>query len=216
MINSSYKAIYNGLFGDILKEGKAGFYDEAALPSYTHKNVLMSWFFWKRIETALCMAGEVEGKSVLDFGCGGGVTFKYLAEKNCRIMGCENKFFEMTRSLCERLDIKADIYEDLMDISDISFDLIFALDVFEHIEDTGKYIEKLKEISDNNTMVIISGPTENILYKIGRKLARFSGDYHVTNIYDVEREFLDRGFKKTKLKKLYFPFTLFRISCWHK
>ena len=65
-------------------------------------------------------------------------------------------------------------------------------------------------------MLIISGPTESFLYKIGRKLAGFSGDYHVTNIYDVERKFSEGGFTKTGLKKLYFPFTLFRISTWRK
>ena len=216
MINSSYKATYNKLLGDILSEGEAGFYDEAALPSYTHKNGLMSWLFWKRIETALRMAGEIEGKQVLDFGCGSGVTFKYLSAKGCSITGCESEFSEMTRLVCDRLGVKVDIYQDLMEISDITFDIIFALDVFEHIEELGKYIEKLKSLCHDKTVVIISGPTENFLYKIGRKFAGFSGDYHVTNIYDVECRFSEGGFTKTRLKRLYFPFTLFRISAWCK
>lgn len=174
----------------------------------------MAWLFSKRIDTAMSMAGDIENMSVLDFGCGGGVTFKFLDEKNCRITGCESEFFELTNRVCQKLNIKADIYRDLMEIKDTKYDRIFALDVFEHIEDIIKYIDKLKELSHDKTVIIISGPTESFFYKVGRKLAGFCGDYHVSNIYDVERHFRLRDLKRTNLKRLFFPLTLFRVSAW--
>ncbi|MBN1456382.1 MAG: hypothetical protein JW912_00840, partial [Sedimentisphaerales bacterium] len=128
--------------------------------------------------------------------------------------GCENEFFEMTGLVCQKLNIKADIYRDLMEIRDNKYDIIFALDVFEHIANIVKYIDKLKELSHNRTMIIISGPTESLFYKFGRKLAGFSGDYHITNIYEVERHFKLSGLKRTDLKRLFFPLTLFRLSAW--
>jgi hypothetical protein len=63
-----------------------------------------------------------------------------------------------------------------------------------------------------NGIIIISGPTENILYKIGRVFAgnRFTGDYHVTTISKVKQEF-SRFFFFFTIKKILFPFVLFEI-----
>ena len=214
MIDRSYRAAYDSILRPMLEEGPPGLYDEAALPSYTHRNPLMSWFFWKRIETALSMAGEVEGRSVLDFGCGGGVTFKYLSERGCEISGCEKEFFETTLSVCASLGIEARIYKDLDEIPPVTFDRILALDVFEHIADAGGTIEKIRSLCHGETLMIVSGPTESLPYRAGRKLAGFSGDYHMTNIYDIERLLAEKGLQRRELRKLYFPITLFRVSAW--
>ncbi len=61
---------------------------------------------------------------------------------------------------------------------------------------------------------MVSGPTENVLYKAGRLLAGFSGEYHVTNIYDIEGKFREMGLEREALKVLYPPVPLFRISRW--
>lgn len=216
MIDSLYIQSYTDIFRKFLKEGTHGCYDEAALPSYTHKNRMMAWLFWKRIKVALSIAGDLENQSVLDFGCGGGVTFKYLSVHGCRITGCDCFFYEMVREVCKALNIEAEIYHDLFQITETNFDCILALDVLEHIKDEDLYIEKLFGLAHNKTRIIISGPTENILYKAGKRLAGFPGDYHVRNIYDIEQKFRDKGLKRYTLKRLYFPFTLFRISSWGK
>ena len=216
MIDHSYKQCYVELFRNILKKGSDSIYDEAALPSYTHKNRLMAWLFWKRIEIALKMAGIEENQSVLDFGCGGGITFKYLSERGCSITGCDSGFYEMTNQVCQWLNIKAKVYPDLFQIKEREFDCILALDVLEHVQDIDSYIEKLNELAHHKTKIIISGPTENHFYKAGRWLAGFSGDYHNRNIYDIERKFKEKNLHRGTLKKLYLPFTLFRISSWRK
>lgn len=216
MIDLSYKQDYTDIFREFLNKESHGCYDEAALPSYTHNNRVMAWLFWKRIHVALSMAGDLENQSVLDFGCGGGVTFRYLSEHGCRITGCESQFDEMAMEVCRALNIKAEIYRDLFEISETKFDCIFALDVLEHIKDDDKYIDKLIDLAHDKTTIIVSGPTENLLYKAGRRLAGFSGDYHVRNIYYIEQKFRDKGLERNALKRLYYPFTLFRISSWSK
>lgn len=216
MIDRLYKQSYTNIFREILCEGTPGCYDEAALPSYTHTNKVMAWLFWQRIKAALQMAGDIKDQSVLDFGCGSGITFLYLHKSGCHITGCDSQFHQMAENICQKLHIQADIYRNLFEIDSRRFDCIIALDVLEHIEDMDGYIEKLKQLSHDKTKIILSGPTENMLYKTGRKLAGFSGDYHVRNIYDIERDFKKYNLQRTALKCLYFPFTLFRISSWRK
>lgn len=214
MIDRVYKNTYGNIFKTLLADTPSGYYDHAAVPSYMHRNKLMSWLFWQRIKIALRMAGTLERSSVLDFGCGCGVTFLYLRDKNCRITGCDSQFYRITDKVCQELNIQAAIYSDIDQIPAETFDCIVALDVLEHIEDQASYIEKLKQLSHDRTRVILSGPTENFLYRLGRRLAGFSGDYHVSNIYEIEKNFQAHGFRRTALRRLYFPCTLFRISCW--
>ncbi|HTQ27696.1 MAG TPA: methyltransferase domain-containing protein, partial [Puia sp.] len=103
---------------------------------------------------------------------------------------------------------------DLMQISypDHSFDYIIALDVLEHINNLDDYILLFKKLLKPGGSIIVSGPTENFLYKIGRKLAgeKFTGDYHVNNIHNIKKSFSKSMDTKT-LRKLIWPFTLFEL-----
>jgi len=107
------------------------------------------------------------------------------------------------------------LYSDINDIKNIKFDVIFTLDVLEHIENFKPILDKFQKLSHRKTKIIISGPTENIIYKLGRRLAGFRGGYHLKNIYDIERSLQNNGFIMTQLIKLYFPVVLFRISLWN-
>jgi 2-polyprenyl-3-methyl-5-hydroxy-6-metoxy-1,4-benzoquinol methylase len=216
MLNKSYKREYNSIFKDLLTQFPSGFFDESALPSYTHNNTLMSWLFWKRVDTALSLAGDIQQRSVMDFGCGGGVLFKYFVERNCQITGCDDDAYDLVSEVIKRLDIKADLYNDLFKISGQTFDYIFALDVLEHIEELDRYLEKLLKLSHNSTVLIVSGPTEGAVYKLGRKFAGFSGHYHLGNIYEIESAIKKKGLIRTTMKNLYYPFPLFRVSSWRK
>lgn len=212
-IDKSYKQVYECLFHGILDEKEIGHFDEAALPSYTHSNKLMSFLFWKRVEIALQMAGDIRNASVLDFGCGGGVTFKHFQNNHCRITGCENEFWELTKNVSEHLNTSLTLLTDLFDAKE-KYDRIFALDVLEHVDDLDKYTYQLKSLLESGGQIILSGPTENYLYKLGRKMAGFSGHYHIRNIYEIEKAFKKIGLQRVKLKILYPILPLFRITCW--
>lgn len=213
LIDQEYIRIYTQLFDQALSEQKQGYFDESALPSYLHRNKLASNLFWSRIRFALSMAEHLPGAKVLDFGCGGGITFLYLKKLNCSVTACEKEFYQLAEHVNVTLDTGVTIKTDLFAINE-QFDYIFALDVLEHIDRLDIYLDKLIELCSSQAKIIISGPTENWLYKIGRKISGFSGHYHVRNIYDIEDVMKSRGLTMLNLKRLYFPFTLFRISVW--
>lgn len=214
-IDSAYIEIYKSIYREILNTSPETCFDEAALPSYTHSNQLMSYLFWKRLNMSLRVAGDIRNCSVLDFGCGGAVIFKYLQDNNCTITGCENQFLELTEQVSNYLSVNPILLKDLFDACD-KYDTIFALDVLEHVDDLEKYLVKLASLLKEGGQMIISGPTENFLYKIGRTLAGFSGHYHVRNIYQIEKALTEAGLLRIQLKRLFPVFEFFRISAWKK
>lgn len=211
---SQYKEIYKKVLKENANLLDTESLNESAIPSYTHPNPLMSWFFWQRIKVVFRLLEKIDNKKVLDFGTGSGVLLKYLDGKNCEVTACDVNTFYFLEQIIKNFSLNSKITKNIMEISEEKFDYIIALDVLEHIADIEIYINKFADLSKGETKIIISGPTESFLYKIGRKLAGFSGDYHVQNIYSVEDFFIKKGLKKQKLIRLYFPFTLFRISVW--
>ena len=93
-----------------------------------------------------------------------------------------------------------------------SFDIIIATDVLEHVDDLPGTLADMRVLLKPNGQIIISGPTENILYKIGRKLAgpEYSGDYHERGILEV-RDLLGQQMKVIPIATLYWPAPLFEV-----
>ena len=60
--------------------------------------------------------------------------------------------------------------------------------------------------------MVVSGPTENAFYQIGRKLAgpEFSGEYHERGTAEIKRE-LARLARVRQIATLYWPAPLFEI-----
>jgi len=212
--NRTYRREYMGVFQEMLGGAPRGHFDEMALPSYTHPNPAMSWLFWKRLDTALQLAGDVSGRSILDFGCGGCTTFRHLHAKGCRISGVDPYALDLASEVCRRLGIEASLYRSLEEMTPRIYDVIFALDVLEHVEDLDGCLKDLLRFAGPGTAIIVSGPTENVFYKFGRWLAGFSGHYHLTNIYDIESRFRQTGLVRDAARTLYPPVPLFRVSRW--
>ncbi len=216
------KKVFKKAFNEILNEQNNYAIDEAALPAYAHKNFFIDYLFWKRVEVAFDLAEKNESKKkVLDFGFGSGVLSYLLAKNGYDVTSCDielSPFRLVQKKIAFPPNIsflEGDIFEK--DLPENSFDIIFALDVLEHIENLTDYIELFKKLLKPNGVIVVSGPTENFLYKLGRQFAgeRFSGDYHVTNIAHIKQEFSDRLLVKTE-KKLIFPFVLFEIFTANK
>jgi 2-polyprenyl-3-methyl-5-hydroxy-6-metoxy-1,4-benzoquinol methylase len=100
----------------------------------------------------------------------------------------------------------------LKDLPKASFDVIVATDVLEHVEDISGTLADMRALLKPNGQIIISGPTENILYKIGRKLAgpEYSGDYHERGILEV-RDLIGKQMKVISIATLYWPIPLFEV-----
>ncbi|WP_295831722.1 class I SAM-dependent methyltransferase [uncultured Winogradskyella sp.] len=211
------KRKFKSTFKTILEYDDSYEIGEAALPAYSHQNPIIDWLFWKRIKIALKFAKVKKTQQrILDFGCGSGVLSYMLALDEHLITSCDIEFgpFNKVRQIIDFPDninfIQGDILN--MNFKEASFDIIYALDVLEHIDDLEPYVTLFSELLVPGGTVIISGPTENIFYKIGRKIAgkRFSGDYHVTNISFIKNVFSLQMNVKT-IKKIQFPVFLFEI-----
>ena len=100
----------------------------------------------------------------------------------------------------------------LADLQQASFDVIVATDVLEHVDDLSGTLSAMIALLKHKGQIIISGPTENIFYKIGRALAgsEYSGDYHERGILEV-RDLLAKQMKIVHIATLYWPVPLFEI-----
>ena len=100
----------------------------------------------------------------------------------------------------------------LANFADNTFDMVIALDVLEHVDDLLGIGRELGRIIKPSGSIVISGPTENFFYQIGRKIAgsEYTGNYHVRNVYDIKREF-QKLMKIETLATLYYPMPLFKI-----
>ena len=98
-----------------------------------------------------------------------------------------------------------------------AYDLINALDVLEHVDDLPTTLTQLLKLLKAGGQLLVSGPTENILYQIGRRLAgpEYSGAYHERGIADIKRE-LSEISRVEHIATLYQPFPLFEVFTAHK
>ncbi|MBC8755120.1 class I SAM-dependent methyltransferase [Kordia sp. YSTF-M3] len=214
---------------EIIKRLKAQGTDEvlseAALPAYAHKNPLIDHIFWKRLKV---VADYVKKKKngtlkVLDFGCGTGVMSYELASNSHEVVGLDLDLrpVHLLKQAIKYPDSITFMEGDLFDkdLEENSFDVVIALDVLEHMNDEQliKYMEKFRSLLKDDGEVIISGPTENFLYKIGRKLAGqdFTGDYHDSEIQSI-RKIVSKTYKVKSLAKILPILPLFDVFVAHK
>ena len=207
------------------KQGTDEILSEAALPAYAHRNPLIDYVFWKRLEVVSSyLAKKKSGKlRVLDFGCGTGVMSYELAINKHEVVGLDLNLTPVNL-LSENIDfpdsikfVESDLFDT--DLLDGSFDNVIALDVLEHMDDDDlkRYMKKLQDLLSNSGEVIVSGPTENLLYKIGRKLAGkdFTGDYHDTEIQSIKKVFSQVS-RVEDLAKIFYFLPLFEVFVAHK
>lgn len=188
--------------------------DKMAIPSYLHKNPLIRWLMWKRYEEITNLACFSEDMTVLEFGCGAGVFLPEL-DRTCGKVYAIDIFPEYAKLLSKKLFLKVSLIDKLSKISDGSLDVIIAADVLEHIVDVDEYLAQFRDKLKNEGRLIVSGPTENPIYKIGRILAGFDdkGDYHLTNINNLIERIKEAGFVLVNLRTLPFVFPpyLFKV-----
>lgn len=188
--------------------------DEMAIPTYTHRFPLIRWLMWRRYAYIAEMARLREDMAVLEFGCGIGVFLPTLSNRTERVYAID-LFPVYAQRLSEEQDLGVVFIDDLSELADHTLDIVVAADVLEHIEDPGAYFETFRKKLKQGGRLIISGPTENVIYKMGRFVAGFGdkGAYHLTDILKLKDAALKKGFVLRQHRSLPFkiPPFLFKI-----
>jgi 2-polyprenyl-3-methyl-5-hydroxy-6-metoxy-1,4-benzoquinol methylase len=166
------------------------------------------------------------GWTVLDFGCGTGITTKHIAQKAESVIGIDisPKLIEFAQGNSYAPNINyvcGDIANSEIDLSQKSFDIIFMNDVFEHLPRVkiDEYIEPLVNSLSEEGVIYVNLPYGVYQDFIGTKHKELQQiideDYYIEdickiftlhgmtptliNIYglDVECQYLEIVFSKT-------------------
>jgi len=215
---NAYKTEFRAVIRKVLAESEQGRFDEAGFPAYSHQNLLINWLFWQRLHKVMnYLERDMPYEHILDFGCGSGVMLPFLCGISTRVTAMDidllplerinlQKAFPANLEILNANDVK------LTDLLRASFDVIVATDVLEHVDDLPGTLSAMIALLKPKGQFIISGPTENIFYKIGRALAgpEYSGDYHERGILEV-RDLLAKQMKIIHIATLYWPVPLFEV-----
>jgi len=190
--------------------------DEQAGPAYLEGMALSRWAFWKRLSSVTGLLPETGQGACLDFGCGMGMMLPLLRRRFATVYGVD-LVPEAAREFLRRWDAAyreshedVSVHDDIegTGLADGSVDLILALDVLEHVDHLEDTLDRMRRLLSPRGVLLVCGPTENWIYKLGRRVVGFSGDYHHRSISDIERVMEDRFTVRT-VKRMFYPFTLF-------
>ena len=148
---------------------------------------------------------------ILDFGAASGELYHMLETDG------SYSFIESNSVLARNLIEMAPraTREDLTSLPEDTYAAVFALDALEHNEDVGPLLDRLVNGLSLSGVMIISGPTENALYRLGRRISGFGGGYHKTTIAAIEC-LADAQLDLVERRLVPFGIPLFSISVWRR
>ncbi|MCB9598062.1 MAG: methyltransferase domain-containing protein [Sandaracinaceae bacterium] len=188
-------------------------WEETCVPSYVHPNRAAAYVAWMRLFASVDLAGRhTRWGPVLDFGASVGELAHVLPSQAHPYAFVEQEEPAVAQLLenvphAERYTLEA--------APENHFSVVFALDALEHNEDYAELLEVLATKLRPDGLLIVSGPTENALYKLGRAIARFDSHYHETDIHAIERA-AQRTLRMVDVTTVPFGVPLFRISAWKR
>lgn len=194
---------------------------EMAFPSYLHWNPAVRWIIRKRLAVIAESMKRRGIKSFLDFGCGSGVLLHEMSSHSNQIYGADI-FLGPSEANVRIHKLKNVTLLDPDKISTSipaeSLDGVVAADVLEHVEDVTQYLNMYAGLLKSDGVFFLSGPTENVIYRICRMIARFKENFHVRDVYDIERTLEKLGWTLDELIEIpaYSPFKLFRVTIWRR
>lgn len=189
-------------------------WEESCVPSYCHSNWLAAYVSWNRLFNAAALAREnaPHATRILDFGSSVG-ELGHLVSTD----GQGYDFIESEDHSAEYLQSRLPraTRVTLESAQTGHYDLIFAIDSLEHNTDFADLLAVLETKLAPGGQLILSGPTESTLYRLGRRIAGFDGHYHETTIHAIEAA-AAKIFKREALRVVMPVAPLFRISLWSR
>ena len=180
-------------------------------PEYENRNYYIRKLFWNRVKTALEFSDIRKNHKniILDIGCGRAKLFHLINKisPTAKMIGIDINE-DITKLKIKNASFIVIKLNEQLPFKEEYFDEIFALDCLEHIDKLEFELNQIKRVLKNNGSLIISGPTENILYKLGRFIMKGTwnevyedGEKHSWNIFQIKKKILKNGYivKKSKI-----------------
>ena len=198
---------------------------DIALDVYCSEQYLFRKFFWMRLwmlTIAIRRFSNARG-ICLDFGGGSGIFSPSLAS-GFDIVHLIDLNTEQAKQVQRRLELNnlsiVTGNVDEYDYGEEKFDAIVAADVLEHFQDLHVPIRKIYKWMSKSGYLYTSLPTENIYYRLLRKVFnKKKPEDHYHSAAEVESFLKSEGFNKVMgyYHPIFLPiFPLFRISVWQK
>lgn len=180
------------------------------VPAYCHANLLAAGVSWWRLLAARTLSGDVAARGpLLDFGASTGELYHLLGGPDAYHFVEQNELVagHLTRAVPAARRLR------LEELPPARFGTIFALDALEHDAEPEASAERLAAALAQGGLLVVSGPTESALYRLGRRIAGFRGHYHQRSVYDVER-ILAEHLRRRARADVPPLLPLFRLSSW--
>ncbi len=163
---------------------------------YRHSAWVVRELFWNRLQRLVALCPRAEQGRVLDLGGGSGILLPTLS-KMFRQVVCLDRFTDEAYNVVHHYALSnvTLIQGNLlrMGLTDEAFDVVIAADVLEHVRALPQACHEIYRIT--NASLLITGPTENLLYQVGRLVFGFQKPVdHFYTYRQVERHIKDVGF----------------------
>ena len=150
---------------------------------YTHRNPLVGDLFWRSHDRMLALSQSSKRGRVLDFGGGNGVLLRELSRRFEEVV-CIDLNADIAREVVRiyglpNVQVMADDIFAL-GLPDNHFDMVIAAQVLEHILELERLAGEMKRLLAPGGELLVSAPSENRLYKVGRRLVGYTKpwDHH--------------------------------------
>jgi 2-polyprenyl-3-methyl-5-hydroxy-6-metoxy-1,4-benzoquinol methylase len=171
----------------------------------------MAWWRVGLLAKRLERAGQALGRRdlrIVDFGCGSGVLFADARQIAREVIGVD-QVLDAAKLLVERRgyhDVRLMTPTEARDgIAPESVDIIIAGEVLEHVEPLDETLLQFRRWLRPQGQLLATLPTENVVYRIGRRLAGFDGHYHHANAASITQDLARCGFRVTHKRVIPLP-----------
>lgn len=204
---------------NLLKEFARGVYVDS--PVYFAGNPLVRSINWRKLDAAVSLASSDPAFRTLDFCCGNGVLLPTLSRDFRKTVA-----FDLHTTAAARLKKQFHLDIPLLradankaPFKNGSFDLVFALSSLEHFRELDQVVSELFRVLKPGSRLVFLSPTENLFYRIGRRMLGYTKpeDHHHTAATIEEN--LSRFFRLSYARNWPFDaslFSMYRVALFIK